>query len=519
VTALRERWLIALDTEMIMRSGADRILDEVLAGMPGPKRWLTSLGFLVVFRLVIRSKTFQIQDLADVYLALPDEVRHRFGTPPDAAERLRRGRSSRLDETVVLEQFRHLWRVLSYRLDDSPVTRPYPEPDARERIYQLRIRLCDALGSAWVVVFEHDVHVQDGTAIDGYSNKKQGGDPTLREGHRTPTRRDPREDVFGGTLVAIIGARSFTAAQPPLVILHHELVPANHPEGLATIRLYQRHAQHCALNWVVGDPLISFVPKSFSEEIVRLGGRPVHELHQGLKLRAGKTPKQMYGFDVYDSWLWHPALPVSRRVLNYTADNIDHGIVRGRHAAQLLTEPTPDRLEVRAGCSGRPYPGHQPTLVCPAYPQASPSPAAPVLKQCLEAELCQAPDGVWIPLIARGRPSVIGRGYQPLPRLSEIWWDIYPPVRSYIENVWSTITTTNGANLAERTHTIQGLPMLALWVAHGVAIHNHQRIWRALRNPRSTQLNDAERNRLRDDILFASRAELLDHYRRLFPAA
>lgn len=61
--------------------------------------------------------------------------------------------------------------------------------------------------------------------------------------------------------------------------------------------------------------------------------------------------------------------------------------------------------------------------------------------------------------------------------------------------------------------------MLALWVAHGVAIHNHQRIWRALRNPRSTQLNDEERNRLRDDSLFASRAELLDHYRRLFPAA
>jgi hypothetical protein len=519
--------IIALATAMVLRSGADRRCEERFLGRRGPKRRITWLGFLVTVLLAVRHKVFRFDTMADIYVGLPRRVRARFDVP-HAASRQRPTRRS--DWQVVLDSIHQMWEDLCHELDSSPITRPYPNPSERRRVYETRIEICDLLASGWMPSLPHDAHVEDGTAIDGHRNRRLCGDPHGRKGHRTGTDRDPRDFVYGFDLCAVIpGATERTRPAPPFVVLNHETVAANEPEGFVTLRLYARHAASCDLRWAAGDRLISHTPLDFSVRVVALGGMPVQDLHEDELGQRG----MVLGFLVIDCWLWHAGLTAEYWKLPYSPKSRLRGEYRSHFAAHLLSAPTvehPDQVLV--GCPGRQYGTEHPATVdCPGcirddegdhlllWRRDHMVDDAPRVDHCPDSDLCKAPDGVWLPLTdERGEPTRIGRAFQTQPRLSPAWFAVYAPLRAAVENAFSTITTPNGANLAERAHLITGLPGTALWVSLGLALHNHHRTSRWLRNDRVREELACEMLRSLDtDPIFAGRVALERHFDELFP--
>jgi hypothetical protein len=506
-------WLIALDTLTVLRSGAHTQLEALFKGRPGPKRSISWLGFLVVLRLAARRQIFHIQNMAKLYLRLPPEVHRRFGMPGKAS---RKKSAQRTVADKVLDDFQEMWLALCHALDSSPVTRPYLTPERRRSVYEQRVALFDAIASGWLPQVPHDAHVQDGTAIDAFRNMRVRGDPHARVGHRTATYREVRIYVYGYVLVCLEPAAVDVRPEPAYLVVQHELTPANEPEGRTTLRLYRRHTAICALGHVIGDRQVSHTPRDFGVQIAMLGGLPVHDLHEDLQGPKGVLDH----FWIIDSWLWHGDLPAEYWRLTYNQDHQDAGEYRSHFAAQLLNGPAvrDGLLSVRVGCPGRDYDAaHRATVICPGSDGQSPN--LPHVTSCTESALCRASAGVWLPLHeADGEPTPIGRAYQSLPRLSPRWWDIYRPPRAHVENSFVTITTPDGANLADRAHRVSGLPGTGLWAANGLAIHNHQRLW-TWWNDEDVQaaLSPQDRLRLRRDVLLADRASLTRLHRRLFP--
>lgn len=509
--------VIALATELILRSGVDQWCVNTFDRRTGPKRPINWLGFLVTVQVAKRHKIFRFDTLADVYLGFPRRVRDRFDVR-DAASAQRMSPAS--EWKIVRAALTRMWEDLSFELDSSPITRPYPDLPVRRQIDRTRIDLCDQIAAAWLPRFPHDTHVEDGTAIDGHRNRRRCGDPHSRYGHRTPTDRDTREFVFGFLLCAIIlGNADRAAAQPPNVVLHHELVPANTPEGLVALRLYRRHASTCALRRTVGDRHVSYTPADSSIQLLGLDAMAVHDLQDNLLGQRG----MLLDFWVIDSWLWWPGLEPRYWKLPNTADNRPIGEWRAHFAAQLLSRPNikhPDAVLV--GCPGRAYPPDiAAQFICPRTRRSGWEVVgeAPEVGWCPKSQLCKASAGVWVDLLDdRGRPTRIGRALQAYPRLSADWYDEYTPQRNRMEGAYSLVTTPNGSNLGERAHLITGLPGTALWVAFGLALFNRDRVRSWLRNARVHDEADPDLLAvIRSDPLYASRAGLEAHYETLFP--
>lgn len=507
--------VIALATEMILRSGALLRCELLFAGRPGPNRRISWLGLLVTLQIATRHKVFRFENMINIYLGFPERVRRRFEPHSTSALQL----TGPKYDASVRDAIHRAWDDLCYELNSSPLIRPYPDPEHRRRIYETRIELCDALASGWLPSIPHDAHVEDGTALDGHRNKRLCGDPDARSGHRTSTDRDPRDSVYGFTLCAMLpGATSQVRPPPPFVVLRHELAPANELEGEVALRLYARHAATCDIRWAIGDPFVSHAPLDFSVSMLRLGGLPVHDLHE---LELGQRGMAL-GFLTIDSWLWYPDLASEYWRLHYTPRNRLPGEYRSHFACQHLSGPTPEHVDqVLLGCPGRSYGTTQPaTLKCPRSAQRSGDVVAdaPEVGKCVKSEVCTAPDGVWVDLVdEQGTPTRIGRAYQELPRLSPAWYSIYGPLRAHVENAFSTITTPNGANLGERAHQISGLPGTALWVGCGLSLHNHHRVARWLRSDEVQEcLEPAVREAFEVDPLFAGRSALEQHFERLF---
>ncbi|WP_028652642.1 hypothetical protein [Nocardioides halotolerans] len=511
-------WRVALDTEIVRRGGLAVVLEQELRPKRGQRHWLSWEGFLVILMLTVRSQSFTFEEMAACYWRLPEAARRAFGEP-HARSKVRPGRTGGSDDTV-LNHLHVKWDLFRQYFDSSPVTRAFLEPDDRSRLNERRAVLLDRHASGLLPPLFHDAHVQDGTAVDGFRNRFLGGCPHQRLGHRTPTKSDPREKVFGFCLVCIGGASIDDEYLVPGVVRHHELVPANESEGEVTLRLYRRHVKTCSLRHVIGDRHISYSPYDFSTRLVALGARPVHDLHVHLQKQRGIFQR----FLVIDCWLWHPDLPTPFWKLPNAPKYRKAGRWRSCYAAHLLADPTLDHPAALVGCPGRAYgPSHPATLNCPGTRARGDQVVdkAPIVERCIDSEVCAQPQGVDLPLVDdRGEPTDFGRGYQVYPRLSPEWVAIYGRLRALIENVFSSLTTRKGANVAQNTHSIWGLPGVALWAATAVAIHNHQRLWRVLKKPsKRTRLHPDDLEALTTSILFADRDVLSEHYERLFPGA
>jgi hypothetical protein len=178
-------------------------------------------------------------------------------------------------------------------------------------------------------------------------------------------------------------------------------------------------------------------------------------------------------------------------------------------------------LSVRAGCPGRTYDAdHFATLRCPRGDSAVDAARhQPRVDHCPDSELCDSPQGIWLPLHeVDGQPTLIGRTFQSQPRLSPAWYGVYQPIRAHVENAFATLTTPDGANLADRAHRASGLPGTGLWAANGIAIHNHHRLWTWWNDPDvRAALPAHDRKRLQRDVLLADRDGLARLFRQLFP--
>jgi hypothetical protein len=524
-----ERWKVALATELVLRSGACTVLQECLPKR-GPRRAISLEGFLIALHLADRGQMFSIADVAACYWDLPPEVHARFGVPAAApkAQPRKPGLGPRTEERTpkdkLRDDFEQLWRSICHVFDSSPVTRPYLTPEQAEVVYQQRVRFCDALASGWLPTLPHDAHVHDGTALDAYRNRRHAGDPHARKGHRTPTDRDPRDYTFGFQYVCVVPGSidpkspHSPAVEPPLIVLQHELAPANEPEGSIALRLYRRHARSCPLGQVVGDRLVSYAPVTFALEIAGLGGQPVHDLHENLIGSHG----HMFGYLVVDCWWWHPDLPALYWRMSNHHSNRAMGAYRSHFAVQLLQAATLQRpTEVLVGCPGRAYgPQHPRTLVCPRAQNDEPLiPGSPSVERCAASILCTSAEPARFPLVdEEGRPNQVGRGYQVYPRLSPAWFATNGPARAHVENVFSSLTSPWGEDVADLPHRLSHLPAAAVHAADCTAHQNHHRVWTWLHEPDVRMgLEPDLLKGLLADPLFASRARLSRHYRSLFP--